>query len=231
MMRWVLAAILVLGMWGCTTRSTTTEGDRQVEDQTEKAAIAVQEKIAAAKEAIAERKLDDAVSLLEMGAIAGREAELNMAQLRAVHGPPEKPLPFSPENSKAARESSAKDHASGGWLASALPVLGAVCGVVATVAGMPWLAPLFPALAGKLGKWAATGSQIITAARSKAESQGGSLHVQDLLEIAATKNSEAGIQSFVKKRVDKQEKAAGHKFRIKRTSPPADLAATIPSAS
>lgn len=220
----ILALCLAVTMAGCVTKSTHTEGDREVNDQTRKAVEFAAERIDAALSALSGS--EQATPLAE-ASLAIKEARQNALQQAQVHGEPEKPAPFSPEASKAARERSTKEHTSGGWVGPVLTVLGAICGIAATCAGMPFLAPIFPALAGKLGKWATTGSQIITAVRAKAEEQGGSIHVQDILAIAKDKNVSAGIQGLVTKHVDAHEEAMGHDFKIDLASDAAEVAAAI----
>lgn len=207
---WALVGALVLmSIAGCVTRSSTTEGDREVEDQTEKAGVEVQQRIAQAAAKLDEGKVAEAKSLLEIGARAGVEIEKNMAQLRKVHGPPENPLPFSPENSAAARKKSDDDHASGKWIVPTLTVLGALGGIAVSLMGMPWLAQVFPALTGKIGKMAKAGVETINSARAVAEVNGGQLDLRTLLEIAKDKNVTHGIQDIVAMHAHAHEEAAG----------------------
>ena len=217
-MKILIPFVLVLSVSGCVTKSTHTEGDREVQDQTLKAGEVVRGSIEAAKAAIADGKPEQAASLLEIGARAGGDIVENMKQQQDVHNPPENALPYSPENSAKARERSTKEHSESVWL-KVLAIAGPVLSVGATLAGMPWLASIFPALTGKIGKWAQTGSQIIASVRAKAEASGGSIDVRDVLEIAKEKNVSAGIQGIVKKYADKLEGSMGHKFEMKLDEP------------
>lgn len=221
-----LLAFAIIAAIGCTTSGTYTESDREVHDQTVQGtqlAIADIEDARAQipAESDAKLKLDQAQQKLEVVA-------LNNAQQEQVHGKPEAKTPFSPEASKAKREKSTKDHATPGWVGVALGIGGTVLGAAATLFGMPWLAPIFPKLAGKLGAMAKTGVQIITAVRAKAETQGGSIHITDLLEIAKDKNVQAGVQALVTKTADAHEEEMGHEFKMKLDSTPAEIAAATP---
>lgn len=214
-MKTLFLSAVMLALFGCVSSSTHTEGDREVGDQTMKAGGVVVESIEQAKAKIEEGKPEEAKTLLEIGARAGRDVILNMKQQAQVHGSPKAPQPpYSAETSAKAREKSTKEHENN-TLGVILGVGGVVLGIGATLAGMPWLANMFPALTGKVGKWAQTGSQILTAVRSKAESSGGSIDIRDVLDIAKTFNVNAGIQDFVKKKVDAHEEAMGHDFTMK----------------
>jgi hypothetical protein len=217
---WAVFALLALCWAGCVTKSTTTEGDREVLHQTAGAVHVVQESLSRASAAIEEGNPQEAKSLLQIGARAGADIQANMEQQLEVHGPPENPLPYSQEASAKARERSTKEHASSGWVTTALVAGGVVCSVAATLAGMPWLANLFPALTGKIGTWAKTGSQIITAARALGERNGGTIQVKDLLAIAKERNVAAGIQDIVVRNVDALEEKLGVDFQVK-LDPPA----------
>jgi len=214
-MGWVAVAFIAFSAVGCVTKSTVTEGDREVIDQTGKA-------IDKADSCISEGKVEESRAILAV-------ARENVSHQQKVHGTPEKPVDFSMEASKAARDKSTQEHASGSWILPTLTVLGAICGIAASAAGMPFLAPIFPALAGKLGKWATTGSQIITAVRAKAEEQGGSIHVADILSIAKEKNVSAGVQKLVTKYADKHEEAMGHDFGMNLDSTTIELTEATPT--
>lgn len=209
-----IIVILALALAGCVTKSTHTEGDREVNDQTLKAGEVVQGNIVAAIAKIDDGKPLEAKSLLEIGALAGADVVANMQQQLEVHGPPEKSEPYSAAASEAARQRSTESHENN-TLDVILAVGSAAAGIAATMAGMPWLSSLFPALTGKIGKWAKAGSDIITAVRTKAEAQGGSIDVRDILEISKEKNVTAGIQKIVTKYVDKKEEELGKKFIMK----------------
>ncbi len=214
---WVVAwAFLLVTLGGCVTKSSHTEGDREVNDQTMKAGEVVVAAAAQAADLIDAGRPAEAKSLLAQGAVAGAEIIKNAKQQEGVHGAAVAPAPaFSPEASEKARQKSTDDHASGKWVPIAMGIAGAALSVAATLAGMPWLAQLFPALTGKIGKMAKTGVQIITAARAAGEANGGTLQVVDLLKIAKDKNVSAGIQDLVTKHVDAHEEAMGHDFEIK----------------
>jgi len=210
---WFLAILVIaVALAGCVTKSSHTEGDREVNDQTMKAGAVVVGAAAGAAAAIDAGDLPKARSLLAQGAIAGQEIVKNAQQQESVHGAPVRAdLPaFSPEASEAARKKSADDHAGGKWIVPTLTVLGALAGVAATLAGMPWLATVFPALTGKIGKMATAGVQIINSVRDKAEANGGTIDVKTVLEIAKDKNVSAGIQDIVKMHAHAHEEAAGH---------------------
>ncbi len=207
----LVALALALAMGGCVTQSSHTEGDREVNDQTMKAGAVVQDAIAAAVSAYETGKAAEAKTLLAQGAIAGAEIVKNAKQQEAVHGAPVRTdLPaFSPEASDAARKKSADDHASGKWVVPTLTVLGAVGGIAATLCGMPWLAQLFPALTGKIGKMAKTYVATINTVRTVAEAQGGAIDVGTVLAIAKDKNVQAGIQDIVALHAHAHEEAMG----------------------
>lgn len=213
--------VLALGMWvgGCTTANTVTEGDRQVNRQTLGAVEKAQELLDALR---AKDGLDH--GMISIGAQALLDIRENALHLESVQGAPENPKPYTPENSKAARELSAKDHAGGSWLMPALGIGGAIAGVAATLAGMPWLAGLFPSLAGKVGKLAETGVKVITFIREKAEQNGGVIGVGDVLKIAKEENVLAGVQKLAVKKADALEEKLGLDFKVKldpETPPPA----------
>ena len=87
---------------------------------------------------------------------------------------------------------------------------------------MPWLAGLFPVLAGKVGKLAEAGVKIIAFAREKAEKQGGSLEVKDLLQIAKEENVLAGVQKLATKKADALEEKLGLDFKVKLADEPVE---------
>ncbi len=207
----VVLVLLALGIGGCVTKSSHTEGDREVNDQTMKAGAVVVDAAAAAAAAIDAGEPAKAKTLLEQGAIAGAEIVKNAKQQEGVHGPPVRnDLPeFSPDASAAARKKSTDDHASGKWVTPTLMVLGMVGSVAATLAGMPWLARLFPVLTGKIGKMAKAYVATINTVRTVAEAQGGAIDVGTVLAIAKDKNVQAGIQDIVAAHAHAHEQAMG----------------------
>lgn len=220
---WALLALVALCCAGCVTKSTTTEGDREVLHQTAGAADVVQDKISEAVVKIEEGKPQEARSLLEIGARAGADIQANMKQQLEVHGPPEVVAPYSQEASAKARERSTAEH-SESWGLKVMAVVGPIVGVAATIAGMPWISNLFPALTGKIGQLAKAGLQTITAARAVAERNGGSIGVKDLLTIAKERNVTAGVQDLVVKEVASLEKKMGLDFKMKLVQPPESTA-------
>ncbi len=217
-----ILSVLIL-MAGCVTRSSHTEGDREVNDQQKKAGQVVVESNQAAAQAIDSGELVKAKTLLEQGAIAGNEIVKNAKQQEGVHGAAEKPAPaFSPTYSDAARKKSTEDHASGNWIVPTLTVLGAIGSVAVTLAGMPWLAQLFPVLTGKIGKIAKAGVETINNVRAEAEANGGSIDVRTVLEIAKDKNVSAGVQGLITKYAHAHEDAMGHELTSLSTMKDAD---------
>lgn len=221
--------VLALGVEGCVTRSTTTEGDREVLYQTRGAAEASQAHIEAAKSAVDGGQAGEAKLHLDAAADATRDARENMRQQLAVHGPPAEPAIYSPANSKAARDKSNKEHSDNTLLKVALAVAGVAFTVGTTLCGMPWLAKTFPALTGKIGTWAKTGSNILTEVRARAEDNGGNIHISDILAIAKRQNVTAGVQDLVTSHVDAHEEEMGHEFDIKLAAPPDPTAAPPPA--
>lgn len=208
---WALVAALVLIVFGgCVTQSSHTEGDREVNDQTMKAGEVVVGAAAGAAAAIDAGDLPKARSLLQQGAIAGAEIVKNAKQQEKVHGAAENPAPaFSPEASDKARKKSDDDHASGKWVGPTLTVLGALGGIAVSLMGMPWLAQVFPALTGKIGKMAKAYVETTNSVRAAAEANGGNIDLKTVMEIAKDKNVSHGIQEIVSLHAHAHEEAAG----------------------
>lgn len=212
-MKYFAAILMVLAIFtcsGCVTQSSHTEGDREVNDQTMKAGEVVVGAAAGAQAAIEAGDLKKARSLMAQAAIAGTEIVKNAKQQEGVHGAAENPAPvFSPENSEKARQKSSDDHASGKWVGPTLTVLGALGGIAAAVCGMPWLAQLFPALTGKIGKMAKAYIETTNSVRAVAEANDGQVDLKTFLEIAKDKNVSHGIQDIVALHAHAHEEAAG----------------------
>ncbi len=217
----VLVLALVCG-GGCVTQSSHTEGDREVQQQTQAAAEFIVAAMDEASAFINANKCAEAKASLQKATVAANDVVLNMKQQQGVHGPPENKPPYSPENSDKARKKSDGDHESGKWVKPVLGILAAVGGVAATLAGMPWLAQLFPVLTGKIGKMAKAGVAIVNTVRDKAEKNGGSIDVKTVMEIAQDKNVSAGIQDLVKKEAHKHEEAMGMNLTSLETMKEAD---------
>lgn len=206
----LVALAMLLG--SCVTKSTHTEGDREVNDQTAQAGQLVVSSSERAIAAIEKGNAMVAKSLLQQGAIAGAEIVKNARQQEEVHGAPEKSLPFTPINSEAARSRSTEEHATSPWLTTGIAVATGVGCIAATFACMPWLAQMLPALTGKVGKMAKAGVEIVNGIRSTAQMNGGSIDLVDVLKIAKDKNVSHGIEEFVKRHAHAHEDAVGHRL-------------------
>lgn len=205
-----LLCVVALCIGGCITKSSHTEGDREVNDQQKKAGAVVVESNRAAIDALDAGDSVKAKTLLEQGAIAGVEIVKNAEQQETVHGAAVAPAPtFSPEASDKARQKSTDDHASGKWVVPTLTVLSALGGIAVTLAGMPWLAQVFPVLTGKIGKLAQAGVEIVNTVRAKAEANGGTIDLKNVLEIAKDKNVSAGVQKLALAHSHAHEDAMG----------------------
>lgn len=188
----LILALVVVG--GCVTKSTTTEGDREVLHQTvgavDQAAAAVDQARAAATEG------SESWTLLGVSLRALRDAKLNVDQQLEVHGSPEKPMPYTAENSTAAREKSKKEHAGTPWGTYAMGALGVIVGAAGAFIGCPWLGRLFPVLTGSAGKLAQAGVDAISRIRTKAEETGGKIEIRDLLGILKDEQVRAGVKDL-----------------------------------
>jgi hypothetical protein len=234
-MKWgvlVVVAILSIALFlvGCTTQSTTTDGDRGVLDQGRQAADVAIAKVQEALTLAAFVQGSPAQGALLFALVALRDTKLNFEQQIKVHGPPKKSLTYTPENAEAERNRSTESHAGNTWF---WPVAGVVVTIASFLLGMPWLSRLFPALTGVVGKVADTGIEIFTAARKKAEENGGSIDVKDLLAIAKEKNVLAGVQAIVAPKAKALEKKLGVEFtqNLKDPDPPAPAPEPAPAAA
>jgi hypothetical protein len=212
-----LVAILVLavgGQIGCVTANTTSEGDRQIEDQTRKAtaqAVEAIEKVRATSTSGSENW-----TMLGVALTALEDVELGTAQLQAAHGPPKEPKPYSPENMKAAIDQSKKDHAGIPWGSVALGAAGVATGLLGAWLGMPWLSSLFPSRTGIVGMAKDAGIQIVTAIRKQAE-EGGSITAKDVLKIAKEYGASApkGVLEVLQKGATAYEDKLGYTPAVK----------------
>lgn len=209
-----ILALAVGGAMGCATRSTTTDGDRQVEDQARKANAVAVEKVEAARAGSV--KGSENWTLLGLALDALEDVERGTAQLQAVHGPPKEPKIYTKANMDAAIAQSAKDHAGTPWGTIALGAASAAAGIAGTMLGMPWLSGIFPALAGKWKAVADTGVQIITSLRREAEKPGG-LTPKKLLETAVEYAASApkGVDAYMKTAATAFEEKLGFKPAVK----------------
>ena len=209
----VLALVAVGGI-GCVTSSTTSEGDRQIEDQARKANAVATEKVEEVRETLVEGSAGWTLLGLALKALA--DVERGTAQLQAAHGPPKEPKIYTEANMKAAIAQSIKDHEGTPWGSIALGAAGVAAGIAGTMLGMPWLSGIFPALAGKWKAMADTGVQIITSLRQESERPGG-LKPLDLLKIAKEygASAPAGVGDLMAKAATSFEEKRGYTPAVK----------------
>jgi hypothetical protein len=233
-MKWLsFMAILALalgGQIGCVTKATTTDGDRQVEDQSRKALESAVSDIETVRATLTQGS--DSWTMLGVGLAKVVDAQRGVTHLQAVHGPPAEPKVYSQANMDAAIAQSKKEHAGTPWGTIALGAASVAAGIAGTMLGMPWLSSLFPALAGKWKAAADTGVQIITALRKKAEEPGG-LKPKALLEIATEYSASApkGVDAYMKKEASAFEEKIGFTPTVKLEEPstPTAAPATAPA--
>lgn len=207
---WVLVA-LALGVGGCVTSSTVTEGDRQLSHQNAEAAKAI---LAIANGIPASGMLDVAVAIT-----AARDIEANAQQQLANWGPPKEPKAYSPENSQAARDQAKKEHESGGFGGTLLGILGAAAGIGATLAGVPWVARVFPGIVGVVGKWGPTVTTGVAKVREAFEANGWSEQSKKMLEILHDENVKGGVQKVVEKYATQVEDKLGLDLKVGLAAP------------
>lgn len=228
MRRFLAITFLVLGAGGaigCVTKSTTTDGDRQVEDQARKANAIAAEKVQQVRATLAQGS--QGWTMLGIGLAALEDVEAGLAQLQTVHGPPANPVPGSRENMNAAIAQSKKDHAGFPWGDVAYVAGGTAVGLLGAWLGMPWLSRLFPSRTGVVGKAAETGAQMITAFRKEAE-EDGPLGPKRILEIAKEYAASAppGAGELLNRIATTFEEKLGYKpaVKLKESTAPATAA-------
>ena len=207
---------LVLGGLGCVTKSTHTEGDRQVNAQTRGAAEAVEKSVEQVRSTLPEGS--EGWTMLGLGLRALSDVKANSDQQEQVHGAPKESKPYTAENAKAARERSTQEHSESGLTKILIGAGSVVATAVGAWFGMPWLAGIFPKLAGVWGKVGQTGIQIVTQLRKEAEA-GGSITPKRILEVAKEYNVTAGVQDLVSKEATALEEKLGYTPTIKLDAP------------
>jgi hypothetical protein len=218
------AFVLVLALaWGgsigCVTSSTVTEGDRQVVDQARKANQAAIVDLEKAQDAATEGS--ETWTLIGLGLRKLADVERGAAHLQEVHGPPTEAKLYSEAEMTAAIAKSKEEHAQSPFSQILLGGLGVAAGIGGALLGMPWLSKLVPQLTGKVGELAKTGVEIITAARKKAEEDGGRISIKDLLSIAKEYNVSAGVDDLANKAATAYEEKLGFKPTVKLAEEPA----------
>lgn len=201
-----IVAVLALAVGGCVTSSTVTEGDRQLSHQNAQAAQLILG-MTAAITGLPGPGAAKAIAALE-------DIRLNAEQQLANWGPPKEPKEYSPENSKAAREQSVQEHASGGLGGTLLGILGAAAGIGATLAGVPWVARVFPGIVGVVGKWGPTVTTGVAKVREAFEANGWGEQSKKMLEILHDENVKHGVQKVVEKYAAKVEDKLGLDLKV-----------------
>jgi hypothetical protein len=154
----LIASLALMSGGGCVTNSTVTDGDREVNHQTLGAAVATLELLSSLG-GIPGIPAD----VVAAAYAAVEQVKLNAEHLQGVHGAPQEPKPFSPENAKAARDKSTQEHADGGLLlkigGTALTVLGIGLGFMRfggpIAQALPWIGPKAAQVVAKAQKWLA----------------------------------------------------------------------------
>lgn len=208
-MRILLAMVtvfcLVLSGWGCgASANTVTEADRHLLAQTDQAATIVQAQIeiAIAMLTLDPAKISEAIDALVNAKPPLFDVKANTGQLVKNYGPPNDPAkPWSPEESKAKREQSEKEHSGGGlwgWLVAGIGV--ALAGLKVAARWLPSVAKFF---AGPWGAAAETGVAFIDSLKKK-----GKVDASDL-EYLKKLQEDARVQPFVKELAKKFEATVG----------------------
>ena len=206
-------ALAVGGSLGCVTKSTTTDGDRQVVDQSRQAITEAALDLKAAQAQAAEGS--KSWTMIGIGLAKIADAERGLAHLQEVHGPPLEPKIYTQANMDAAIAQSKKEHTESNVGKVLMGIGGLAAGIAGAYLGMPWLSQLFPKMTGKVGEMAKTGVEIFVSMRKKAEESGGSITSKDMLTIAKEFNVSAGIDGMVNKASTAFEEKLGFKPTIK----------------
>jgi hypothetical protein len=196
---------LALSGWGCgASANTVMEADRHLLAQTDQATTIAQAQIemAIALLSFNPAKVVEAIEALEKARPPLSDVKANTGQLVKNYGAPNDPTkPWSPEESKAKREQSEKEHAGGGfwgWLVGGIGV--ALAGLKLAATYIPGVAKFF---AGPWGAVAETGVAFIDNLKRQ-----GKVTAADL-EYLKKLQEDARVQPFVKELAKKFEATVG----------------------
>lgn len=192
-----IPGVLALCLWlgACSSKSTVTDGDRQLSHQNKGAA----QKIKASS-------TDPEVT------VPAEDIEQNSEQQLKNWGPPQDPKPYAPDASKLARKKSEEEHATPAFWAGLASVGGWLLGFLTRGGGIRLLGSVAPrVLMGPYGAALTAVIEGIARVRERAKETPAGLTQEMIMEELLKSQSDPAIRDIIKNMAHKiEEKLALH---------------------